>query len=109
MSHTLCHLPGIAFLAALGYLLVAAGAHADGPILIADFEGSDYGAWKVTGTAFGSSPAHGNLPNQMAVGGFQGEGLVNSFNGGDDATGTLTSPPFKVQRKFITFLIGGGG
>ena len=45
----------------------------------------------------------------MPVDGYQGQGLVNSFRGGDNATGTLTSPGFKIERKFITFLIGGGG
>ena len=79
-----------------------------GDILIADFEGEDYGDWKTTGTAFGEGPAQGTLPNQMAVTGYRGHGLVNSFNGGDASTGTLTSPTFKVQRKYITFLIGGG-
>jgi len=79
------------------------------PIVIADFEGSDYGAWKSTGTAFGAGPAQGTLPGQMTVEGFLGKGLVNSFNGGDDATGRLTSPGFKIERKFITFFIGGGG
>ena len=44
----------------------------------------------------------------MHVDGFQGKGLVNSFHGGDGTTGTLTSPEFKIERKFITFLIGGG-
>jgi sucrose-6-phosphate hydrolase SacC (GH32 family) len=33
---------------------------------------------------------------------------VNSFNKGDGGTGTLASPPFKIERKFIGFLIGGG-
>lgn len=79
------------------------------PPFAADFEGPDYGAWKTTGTAFGTGPARGSLNGQMAVGGFRGKGLVNSFNGGDDAVGTLTSPLFKIQKKFITFLIGGGG
>ncbi|WP_020473980.1 glycoside hydrolase family 32 protein [Zavarzinella formosa] len=83
---------------------------ADQPdILFADFEGDDYGNWKTTGTAFGSAPAKGTLPGQMHVGGFKGKGLVNSFLGGDDALGTLTSPEFKVERKHISFLIGGGG
>ena len=77
-------------------------------ILVADFEGKDYGSWHTTGTAFGSAPAHGTLPEQMPVSGFLGKGLVNSFNGGDDAVGTLTSPPFRIQRKFVNFLIGGG-
>src|SRR6266852_5070361 len=72
---------------------------ADPPdIVIADFEGPDYGDWKVTGTAFGKGPAHGTLPNQQPVTGFQGRGLVNTYLGGDDSTGTLTSPLFKVER-----------
>jgi fructan beta-fructosidase len=78
-------------------------------ILVADFEGANYGAWAESGTAFGPGPAHGTLPNQMPVDGFQGHGLVNSYYGGDGSTGTLTSPPFKIQRKYIQFLIGGGG
>src|SRR3989442_15719070 len=77
-------------------------------ILLADFEGEDYGAWKVTGTAFGKGPAKGTLPNQMPVSGFIGKGLVNSYHGGDDSTGTLTSPPIKIERKYVNFLIGGG-
>ncbi|MEI7731882.1 MAG: glycoside hydrolase family 32 protein [Verrucomicrobiota bacterium] len=78
-------------------------------LLLADFEGKDYGQWKTTGEAFGSGPAPGKLPGQMQVEGFLGKGLVNSFRGGDRSTGTLTSPEFKIERKFITFLIGGGG
>lgn len=77
-------------------------------IVIADFEGASYGDWVVTGTAFGTAPAQGTLAGQMAVSGFNGHGLVNSFNGGDTATGTLTSPSFKIERKYIKFLIGGG-
>ncbi len=77
-------------------------------VLIADFEGKDYGPWQTTGTAFGPGPAQGTLPNQMRVDGFNGKGLVNSFYGGDQSTGTLTSPPFRIERKFIKFLIGGG-
>ena len=77
-------------------------------LVIADFDGDSYGAWKVEGSAFGSAPARGALTGQMAVDGFLGEGLVNSFLGGDDSTGTLTSPPFKIERPFLSFLIGGG-
>lgn len=77
-------------------------------IVIADFEGDDYSAWTATGTAFGASPARGTLPGQMPVSGFLGRGLVNSFHGGDSTTGTLTSPPFKIERPFLNFLIGGG-
>ncbi len=78
------------------------------PIVFADFEGKDYGDWTVTGTAFGSGPAQGTLPGQQRVSGFEGKGLVNSFVGGDDTTGTLTSPEFTIERRYISFLIGGG-
>ncbi len=77
-------------------------------ILVHDFEGPTYGTWKAEGEAFGPGPAQGTLPNQMPVSGYQGKGLVNSYRGGDKSTGTLTSPPLKVERKFIRFLIGGG-
>ena len=85
------------------------GAAARQPkIVLADFEGPDYGDWKVTGKAFGKGPAKGTLPDQQKVSGFFGKGLVNTFLGGDSPHGTLTSPPFKISRKFINFLIGGG-
>ena len=48
------------------------------------------------------------VPGQMPVSGFLGKGLVNSYFGGDGATGTLSSPVFTVSRDYITFLIGGG-
>lgn len=78
-------------------------------LIIADFEGPDYGEWRTTGEAFGTCPALGALDGQMPVGEFQGTGLVNSFHHGDDSTGTLTSPEFTIRRKYLGFLIGGGG
>lgn len=77
-------------------------------ILVADFEGKNYGDWTVIGEAFGPGPARGTLPNQMHVSGYQGKGLVNSFYRGDGSTGTLTSPEFTISRKYVAFLIGGG-
>lgn len=96
----------IGILALCGFLRVMA---AEPDLVIADFEGSDYEGWEVTGEAFGPGPARGTLPNQMEVSGYEGSGLVNSFYHGDEATGTLTSPPIQVRRKHINFLIGGGG
>ncbi|MBR5025109.1 MAG: hypothetical protein IKX48_08575, partial [Victivallales bacterium] len=78
-------------------------------LLIADFEGNDYGVWKVIGTAFGVKPARGTLPNQMHVSDYQGHGLVNSYNGGDGSVGKLISPVFTLNHSYIRFLIGGGG
>ena len=83
-------------------------ANAADDIIISDFEATDYGDWKVEGEAFGKAPAKGTLEGQMQVTGFEGKGLVNSFFKGDGTTGTLTSPEFKIERKFISFLIGGG-
>lgn len=77
-------------------------------ILIADFEGSDYGDWTVSGQAFGTGPAQGTLANQREVLGYEGNGLVNTFYNGDGTVGTLTSPIFKVERPYISFLLGGG-
>jgi sucrose-6-phosphate hydrolase SacC (GH32 family) len=96
-------------LAALLPAVPAPSAAADGAdVVIADFEGGTYGAWTATGAAFGPGPARGTLPGQMPVSGFRGGGLVNSFHKGDASTGTLISPEFKIERRFIGFLIGGG-
>ncbi|MFH1922895.1 MAG: GH116 family glycosyl-hydrolase, partial [Planctomycetota bacterium] len=78
------------------------------PVVLADFEGDDYGDWKVEGEAFGAGPARGTLAAQQEVDGFQGKGLVNTFLGGDPPHGKLTSPAFKIERSFIAFLVGGG-
>ena len=88
--------------------LAACAARAASDVIVADFEGADYGDWKVSGEAFGTGPAHGTLPNQQEVSGFLGKGLVNTFLHGDRSTGTLTSPEFKIERKYVNFLVGGG-
>ena len=96
----------LSILLATSAILAAPAVGAD--LLIADFEGDTYTPWQVTGDAFGSAPAKGALPGQMHVEGFNGKGLVNSFNKGDDSTGSLTSPEFRIERKYLSFLIGGG-
>jgi fructan beta-fructosidase len=112
--HRLGRFAKIAWLALLMLSLVSSSAVAQAPtavredIVIADFEGDTYGAWKTTGSAFGGGPAKGTLPGQMDVTCFQGRGLVNSFHGGDGSTGTLSSPPIEIKRPYLNFLIGGG-
>jgi uncharacterized protein (DUF608 family) len=79
------------------------------PLVLADFEGEDYGDWQVEGEAFGTRPARGTLDGQQAVSGFVGKGLVNTYLGGNDRKqGKLTSPSFTIDRAWICFLIGGG-
>jgi fructan beta-fructosidase len=93
-----------------GLLAMCAVAAPERPdITVADFEGSDYGNWTVSGEAFGAGPAQGALPNQMPVDGFLGKGLVNSYRNGDGAKGTLSSPSFLIERRYLKFLVGGGG
>lgn len=90
---------------------VSANTTDDGPrdeVTFAEFEGGTYGAWKVQGTGYGEGPARGTLGGQQVVGGYLGGGLVNTFNPNDSAQGTLTSPPFTIRKRYITFLIGGG-
>ena len=77
------------------------------PIVFADFEGTDYGAWKVEGTAFGKDPSR-MAGHDQRLSGFEGKGLANSYPDSDEPQGKLTSPPFKIERPYISFLIGGG-
>ena len=56
-------------------------------ILIADFEGKDYGEWKVEGQAFGTGPAKGTLPNQLNVTGYEG---VVAISAGTNHPGLFT-------------------
>ena len=75
--------------------------------VFADFEGGDYGDWKVEGEAFGNAPASGGRTIQI-LSGFKGKGLVNSWTGSDKLQGKLISPEFKIEKPFINFLIAGG-
>jgi hypothetical protein len=62
-----------------------------------------------SGPAFGYGPSAGTADNQQAVSGFQGAGLVNTYDPlGDGLTGTLTSAGFRIEHPFLQFLVGGG-
>ncbi|MGW8880826.1 GH32 C-terminal domain-containing protein [Streptomyces mirabilis] len=76
--------------------------------VVQDFEGTDFGSWTTTGSAFGQAPAAGAVAGQGTVDGFDGKGLANSFHSGDGTTGTLTSPSFTVDSKYLNFKVGGG-
>lgn len=86
-------------------------------IIFDDFEGEKYTRWKVTGTAFGNGPmAKDQLASYLANTNLKGKRGVVSHNvrngedpGGADAhMGTMLSDEFKIERKKIAFLIGGG-
>lgn len=63
--------------------------------------------WTATGDLVGAGPAQGTLGGQQIVTGYSGN-FVNTFINVDTTTGTLTSPPFIITQKQISFLIGGG-
>lgn len=81
-----------------------------------DFE-NGYGKWQATGTAFGAQPiAKTAVPPYQGNLAMHGKAAVNTHATApgndvaarDAATGTLTSPEFTIERKFIRLLIGGG-
>jgi len=82
---------------------------APGTTVFADFESTSHGTWTTTGTAFGEGPTEGPITGQPLVNGYQGQRLLNSFNGGGAAIGTITSPTFTIATRHINFLLGGTG
>jgi uncharacterized protein (DUF608 family) len=87
-------------------------------ILFEDFEKERYDGWKVEGTAFGTGPVRRtDVPAYQGDVGGQGERVVNSHASApgkgvaekDSRTGKLTSRPFRIERDYLTFFIGGGG
>ena len=76
--------------------------------MIADFEGETYGDWKATGTAFGPGPAHGTLPGQMEVSGFQGKGWSIRSTAATHRPARSTRRRSRSRRPYLNFLIGGG-
>ncbi|MGE5608495.1 MAG: GH116 family glycosyl hydrolase [Bacillota bacterium] len=86
-------------------------------IAFEDFEKETYEGWTVTGTALGEGPIEkAKMPGYQGDVGSTGKRLVNTHNtrngedvgGGDRHVGTLTSRVFRIERNYITFLIGGG-
>ena len=76
-------------------------------VVYAHFE-KGYEGWTTEGTAFGQGPVSGSIDGQNEITGFTGSYLTTSFHGGDQATGKLISPAFRIQKNFINFQIGGG-
>lgn len=86
-------------------------------LLFDDFEQAEYDGWTATGSAFGTGPVEQDrMPDYQGKVGAQGARLVNSHASApgqnvtekDAATGILTSRPFRIERDFITALVGGG-
>jgi fructan beta-fructosidase len=101
--------------ATFGFSLLAIAAQIALPLngfaedlAISHFGGKDYGDWKATGTAFQKGPASGDLLPKLEIENASDRAVASSEIEGDRPMGTLTSPEFKVTRKYIAFRIGGG-
>ncbi len=86
-------------------------------IVLEDWKQEKYAGWKVEGTAFGGGPIKkSELPKYQGDVGGDTDRVVNSHATApgndtatkDDATGQLTSKEFTIERRFVTFWIGGG-
>ncbi|MEJ0088449.1 MAG: glycoside hydrolase family 32 protein [Limisphaerales bacterium] len=79
---------------------------------IGHFGNGDYGDWQAMGAAFKFGPAGADWLPRLEIENAGGNLVASSekvANGQDDQPqGTLTSPLFKIARKYISFRIGGG-
>jgi fructan beta-fructosidase len=101
---TLATLHLLCVAAILGLMPACLGAD----LIIGDFREASFGDWVTTGTAFGSGPASGSLLPKLEIENAPDGAAASSEIEGDTPTGTLTSPTFKIQRKYISFLVAGG-
>jgi len=85
--------------------------------VIEDWSKGTYDGWVATGTAFGSRPLRrSEFPSYQGDLGGTGEFVANSHASApgsdidqkDGATGTLTSPPFNIDRDVLALEVGGG-
>ena len=88
-------------------LVASVSAEAE-DVPIGHFGETNYGDWVATGTAFNLGPASGALLPQLEIENARDNRVASSEREGDGPTGTLTSPKFKIARRYISFLIGGG-
>jgi uncharacterized protein (DUF608 family) len=86
-------------------------------IFFENFERDSWGDWTAEGPAFEGGPFPvKSLADYQRITGQHGEHLVNSHNtrvadgvtNADDLTGTLTSAPFTIERRYIKLRIAGG-
>lgn len=90
-------------------LIFATGSTMGATKLLQAFEGDGYGDWKVEGTAFGLAPSGAEMDGLTgALTAYSQDSVACSAHGGDAATGSLTSPVFKITENYLCFLIAGG-
>ena len=98
---------GLSFLALALHIGLVVKCNAE-DLAIGHFGGNHFGDWKLTGTAFNPGPAAGDQLTKLRIENARDNRVASSGIEGDAPTGTLTSPAFKIARKYISFLISGG-
>jgi fructan beta-fructosidase len=77
------------------------------PEVLETFDAKSYGEWTIGGDAFRTGPSGGWHTDTHHMLGFLGNGFASSVNDQNEpAVGTLTSPPFIIERNTIHFLLG---
>lgn len=77
--------------------------------VVFDFEAASWAdGWVAAGDAWGIGPVTDALPGQGLVLGATGARFATSMNGGDRATGRVTSPMFALDGARLTLRLGGG-
>jgi non-lysosomal glucosylceramidase len=109
--------PGFRFLECRAEAAASVDTPKSPDITFEDFEREGYAPWTTTGTAFGSGPVtQAQVPEYQGDLNIHGRRAVNTHAAApasevgarDAARGTLPSPPFQIERRFINCLIGGG-
>ena len=78
-------------------------------LVFAPFESDGFGEWTVDGKAFGKSPtATTPIGVNGRITGYSNAYFVSSAHGGDNPTGSLTSPEFEIKLPYLGFKICGG-
>jgi len=65
-------------------------------------------SWTATGTAFAQRTASGSLIRKLEIENAADDAVITSEVEGDRPVGTLTSPEFKIEKRYVAFRIGGG-
>ncbi len=77
------------------------------PVILANFETTDYMGWKSKGEAFGTGPTKFEALPGGGPKGRAGDACASSLPAGPAATGTLESPEFVIERNSLRFLLSG--
>lgn len=69
---------------------------------------ASYGDWHASGTAFRKGPATGAMLPKQEIENAKDDAVISSEVEDDVPMGSLISPDFKIDRKYIAFRVGGG-